>query len=115
METRCYHMFMPKQPISVTLEEENVLWLRGRTVAGRRRSLSDALDRIVTAARTHGDAAEARSVVGTVDIAGADPALLHADAAVRAMFDAAVSPAGPRPAAAPARRKGAGRKAAARG
>jgi hypothetical protein len=105
-------MFMPKQPISVTLEEENVLWLRGRTVAGRRRSLSDALDRIVTEARTQGRTADAKSVVGTLDIAAADPALRQADAAIRALFDAAISSPGGSQAA--PRRKPA-RKAAARG
>jgi hypothetical protein len=106
-------MFMPKKPLSVTLEEDNIVWLKGRALAGRQRSLSEALDTVVTAARTRGDAADARSVVGTVDIAGSDPALLGADAAVRAMFDAAIAPrrAG-RSRRAPAART---RKAAARG
>ena len=112
-EIERYHMFMPKKPLSVTLEEDNILWLKGRTLAGRQRSLSEALDTVVTAARTRGDAAEARSVVGTVDIAAADPALRGADAALRAMFDAALAP----PRAARARRsvKARTRRAAARG
>jgi hypothetical protein len=109
-------MFMPKKPLSVTMEEENIVWLKGRAMAGKQRSLSEALDRVVTAARTRGDAAGARSVVGTVDIAAGDPALLGADAAVRAMFDASIAfraPLGDKPARRPA--KAAARKAAARG
>ena len=107
-EQGCYHMFMPKKPLSVTLEEDNILWLRGRTLAGKRRSLSEALDTVVTAARTRGDAAEARSVVGTIDIPATDAALLGADAALRALFDASAASPGrartQRPAAARARR-----------
>ena len=91
-KTSCYRMFMPKKPLSVTLEEDNILWLKGRTIAGKQRSLSEALDTVVTAARTRGNAAEARSVVGTVDIAAADPALAGADAALRALFDASLAP-----------------------
>jgi hypothetical protein len=76
-------MFMPKKPLSVTLDEANLLWLRGRASATKRRSLSEALDAVVTAARTGGlGASAARSVVGTVDIALDDPLLLSADAAV---------------------------------
>lgn len=74
-------MFMPKKPLSVTLEEANLLWLRGRAAASKRRSLSEALDAVVTAARTGGiGAAPPTSVVGTVDIAADDPGLEHADA-----------------------------------
>ena len=60
-------MFMAKQAVSVTLDRENLLWLRARAGALKRRSLSDALDALVTAARQGGGAASpARSVVGTV-------------------------------------------------
>ena len=45
-------MFMPKQPVSVTLDADNLLWLRARAVSRKRRSLSDALDEILTAARS---------------------------------------------------------------
>lgn len=86
-------MFMPKQPISVTLEEDNILWLKGRAHAAKRRSLSDALDQVVTAARTLGQAAGARSVAGTIDIAASDPGLTSADAALRRMFDVSLTPA----------------------
>ena len=84
-------MFMPKQPVSVTLERENLLWLRGRVAGGRRRSLSDVLDTLIRQARQDGLAAgEGRSVVGTIDIAPDDPGLDRADALVRAEFEASL-------------------------
>jgi hypothetical protein len=84
-------MFMPKQPLSVTLEEHNITWLRGREIAGRRRSLSETLDAVVTAARLGGRPGEARSVVGTIDIAPGDATLATADAEIREMFQAALA------------------------
>jgi hypothetical protein len=80
---------MSKRPISVTLDEKNLLWLRGRTVATGLRSVSEALDRLVAEARTspRGESAQVRSVVGTIDIAESDPLLRRADAAVREVFD----------------------------
>jgi Arc/MetJ-type ribon-helix-helix transcriptional regulator len=83
-------MFMPKQPVSVTLDRENLLWLRARVARGRRRSLSDALDELITQARREGPAGDARSVVGTVDIAADDPGLERADAFLQAEFDASL-------------------------
>jgi len=81
-------MFMPKKPLSVTLDQENLLWLQGRAASRKRRSLSDALDEIVTTARLGGLAADApRSVVGTIDIAADDPDLAKADAYVREVFE----------------------------
>ena len=83
----CYRMFMPKQAVSVTLEDDNILWLRGRTRAGGRRSLSDLLDAIVTEARLGGRGpGESRSVVGTVDIAASDPDLTGADEEIAGLF-----------------------------
>ena len=78
-------MLMPKRGISVTLRDENLLWLKSRTVATKGRSLSETLDELVTAARTSGDvpAAAVRSVVGTVDIAADDPNLERADDHIR--------------------------------
>jgi hypothetical protein len=72
---------MPKRGISVTLRNENLLWLKSRTLATKGRSLSETLDALVTAARTSRDvpAAAVRSVVGTVDIAADDPDLDRAD------------------------------------
>ena len=85
-------MFMPKRPISVTLDVDNLLWLKGQTASGKRRSLSDTLDAVVTAARTgaRGDLTS-RSVVGTVDIAADDSGLNEADAYVRAELEASVT------------------------
>jgi len=76
---------MPKKGISVTLADENLVWLRGRTVATRGRSLSETLDDLVTTVRTSGSvpASAIRSVAGTVDIASDDPGLDQADAYVR--------------------------------
>jgi hypothetical protein len=79
---------MPKVPISVTLEADNLLWLKGQAGSGKRRSLSDAIDSLVTAARAgeHG-ATASRTVVGTVDIAADDPGLDQADAYIRSAID----------------------------
>ncbi len=80
---------MPKDPISVTLERDNLLWLRGRAAAAKRRSLSDALDQVVTEARLAGQVSKGsvRSVVGTIDIDDRDPRLSGADAYVLGLFD----------------------------
>lgn len=83
---------MPKQALSVTLDETNLLWLKGRAAATKRRSLSEALDAVLTAARLGGRGAEAaRSVVGTVDIAVEDPDLEHADTYVHALMAASLA------------------------
>lgn len=83
---------MPKQPVSVTLDTDNLLWLRGRAASRKRRSLSDAIDEILTAARTgSGGLGEGRSVVGTIDIAASDPDLLQADLYVRSEVDASLA------------------------
>jgi hypothetical protein len=85
-------MFMPKEPVSVTLGRDNLVWLRGRAARTKRRSLSDTLDEIVTAARLGGQAnGPPRSVVGTVDIAADDPSLDRADQYIRDQFDASLS------------------------
>lgn len=83
---------MPKTALSVTLDETNLLWLKGRATGRKKRSLSEALDEILTEARQGGAGADiARSVVGTIDIAEHDPLLEQADAAVRALYDESVS------------------------
>jgi hypothetical protein len=82
---------MPKLPLSVTLDQDNLLWLRSQTTAAKR-SLSETLDQLVTEARLAGRVPEGsvRSVVGTVDITGDDPLLSGADDYVRGLFDASV-------------------------
>jgi hypothetical protein len=66
------------------LDADNLLWLRGRAATRKRRSLSDALDEILTSARMGAHSLDAsRSVVGTIDIAADDPDLSRADADIR--------------------------------
>ena len=83
---------MSKEAVSVTLEIENLLWLRGQARGSGMRSVSAVLDHLVSTARAGGQVQEStiRSVVGTVRIAEADPGLVGADAAIRAMFPAAI-------------------------
>ena len=84
-------MFMAKKPVSVTIDSDNLLWLRGRALGGKRRSLSEALDEVVRAARLGGGPGEVRSVVGTIDIAASDPDLTGADAEIAALYDASIA------------------------
>jgi hypothetical protein len=82
---------MPKRAISVTLEESNLLWLQGRAATRKRRSVSDALDDVVTQARRGAfGPQEIRSVANTVDIAVDDPDLDTADAAVRTLVERSI-------------------------
>ena len=78
-----------KQAVSVTLAEENLLWLRGQAAASTSGNLSEILDRLVNEARTGGrvHAAAIRSVVGTIDLPADDNDLTEADHYVRALFD----------------------------
>lgn len=81
---------MAKVAVSVTLDENNLLWLRARAAQRKRRSLSDTIDEVVTAARTGGEAVRPiRSVVGTVSFTDAD--LRAAEAEVRALFEESAS------------------------
>ena len=79
---------MPKRAVSVTLESDNLLWLRGQAQGAPKRSLSEILDRLVTEARTSGRVHESavRSVVGSILIPDSDPDLSSADAAIRSLF-----------------------------
>jgi hypothetical protein len=98
---------MAKQAISVTLNIDNLTWLKGRAGAAGLRSVSELLDQLVSAAREGGRGGPSRSVVGTIDIDASDPLLEGADAAVRATFETSlrrplmVKEASPRYAAAP--------------
>ena len=76
---------MPKNAISVTLDADNLTWLKARTGAGKARSVSDLLDRIVTEARTRGAGGGVKSVIGTIDVDPSDPLLLKADDAIHAL------------------------------
>ena len=81
---------MSKQAISVTLDADNLVWLKGRAGATGARSVSDLLDRLVTAARQSGDTGPSRSVVGTIDIDPRDPLLDRADETVRYVFESSL-------------------------
>ena len=80
---------MRKKAVSLTLEESNLVWLRGVTARSGARSLSETVDQIVSAARESGDAhpQSIRSVVGTIDINESDPLLEAADVVVGGIFE----------------------------
>jgi hypothetical protein len=82
---------MPKRAISVTLEADNLTWLRGRAGAAGVRSVSELLDRLVTTARRAGHVGPSRSVVGTIDVDPSDPGLAGADAVVRSLLETSLS------------------------
>ena len=70
---------MPKKAVSLTLDESNLLWLKGRGYGHG--NLSAAVDDLITAARAGqlGVPAAPRSVVGTIDLAADDAGLEGAD------------------------------------
>lgn len=82
---------MPKKPVSLTLEESNLLWLRAR--GHGRGNLSAAVDALIAEARAGrlGPPAPVRSVVGTIDLALDDPQLEEADSIVRELFAASLA------------------------
>ena len=81
-----------RRAVSVTLEIDNLLWLRAQAAATARGSLSEVLDRLVTDARDAGrtDARAIRSVRGTIDLPEDDPDLTGADTFIRAQFEKSV-------------------------
>jgi hypothetical protein len=82
---------MPRKAISLTLDEGNLLWLKGQ--GHGRGNLSAAIDDLITAARAGrlGAPHAVRSVVGTIDLAADDPRLERADRAVRDLFAASLA------------------------
>ena len=84
------HPIKMRKAISITMSEENLLWLRGQAARTSRGSVSEVLDRIVGEARAAGriDPAALRSVAGTIDLPDDDPELAGADAYIRAAFAA---------------------------
>ena len=77
---------MPKQALSVTLEADNITWLRGRVAATGTRSISGLIDALVTEARAGRASTAPRSVIGTIDIDPNDPLLEHADELIEMEF-----------------------------
>jgi hypothetical protein len=82
---------MAKRAVSVTLDEANLLWLKGQGYSHG--NLSAAVDDLITAARAgrFGVPAAVRSVVGTIDLAADDPDLERADGVVRELFAASLA------------------------
>jgi hypothetical protein len=82
---------MPKKAVSLTLDEGNLLWLKGRGYG--RGNLSAAVDDLITAARAGGPGVPVagRSVVGTIDLAAGDPRLERADRDMRDLFAASLA------------------------
>jgi hypothetical protein len=78
-----------KRAISITVDADNLLWLKGQAGAGAGGSVSEVIDRLVREARLGGrtDAAAVRSVVGSIDLPRDDEDLAGADAYVRGLFD----------------------------
>jgi hypothetical protein len=84
---------MAKKAVSLTLGESNLLWLQSLTARSGGRSLSAAVDRLITQARaTDGTGGiAAKSVVGSIDLNESDAGLDEADAAVRELFTGSLS------------------------
>lgn len=83
---------MPKKPVSLTLEETNLLWLKGRARVLAGGSLSEAVDQLIDEARAGrlGAAEPPRSVVGTIDVPD-DTALATASGDIRGLFEVSLT------------------------
>ena len=81
-----------RKAISVTLQTDNVLWLKGQAAATARGSLSEVLDQLVTEAREGGRVQHAaiRSVKNSIDLPDDDPRLELADAYIRSAFEQSI-------------------------
>ena len=82
---------MPKKAVSLTLDETNLVWLKGRGYG--QGNLSAAVDELITAARAGrlGAPSPVQSIVGTIDLAADDPQLERADSAMRNLFAASLA------------------------
>ena len=83
---------MPKKPVSLTLEETNLLWLKGRARVLAGGSLSEAVDQLIDQARAGrlGAAEPPRSVVGTIDLPD-DTVLAAAADEMRGVFEVSLA------------------------
>ena len=83
---------MAKKPVSLTLAETNLLWLKGRARVVAGGSLSEAVDQLIDEARAGrlGAAEPPRSVVGSIDMPD-DRLLLKSADELRAGFDASLA------------------------
>ena len=82
---------MPKKAVSLTLDERNLLWLKGRARVLAGGSVSEAVDQLIEEARVGGLGAghAPRSVVGTIDVPD-EAALANANAEIRELFTASL-------------------------
>ena len=78
-----------RKAISVTIDEDNWLWLKGLAAATPRGSLSAVVDRLVGDARKSGKEAMTAitSVAGTIDLPAGDPELDAASTYIKDLFD----------------------------
>ena len=78
-----------RKAISVTIDVDNLLWLKGQARASARETLSSVIDRIITEARLEGRTQPGviRSVKGSIELPDDDLDLKAADAYVQAIFD----------------------------
>jgi hypothetical protein len=78
---------MAKIAISLTIEQTNLLWLKGRARVVSGGSLSEAVDQLIAEARAGrlGQGHPSRSVVGTIDLPD-DEALLAGTSAIGRLF-----------------------------
>ena len=81
-----------KKPVSLTLDENNLLWLKGRARVLAGGSLSAAVDQLIDEARAGrlGAADPPRSVVGTIDLPD-EGVLLKAGDELRKLFDVSLA------------------------
>jgi len=81
-----------KKAASFTVDEHNLLWLKGQARATDG-TVSGIVDSLVTEARAAGRMRPGaiRSVVGTIDLSDDDPGLERADALIRSTFDRSVN------------------------
>ena len=81
-----------KKAISITLRQDNLVWLKGQAAARTGGNVSEVVDTLIREARTAGrtDPAAVKSVVGTIDLPD-EEALTEADTYVRALFDRSLS------------------------
>jgi hypothetical protein len=80
---------MNKVPISVTLDTDNLLWLKARTQASGSRSVSAVLDELITKARR--SKGPATSVVGLVSFPEGVEGLERGTQEVRQLFERSLS------------------------
>ena len=83
---------MAKTAISLTIEQTNLLWLKGRARVVSGGSLSGAIDQLISEARAGrlGQDEPPRSVVGTIDVPD-DGALKAGTEALAALFESSLS------------------------